>query len=465
MQHGHRDDDFYVLCPNARCKPTHGNGYSFSWYSSGRRNCVYCNTLFPYAKYIREHRDDGKNQKPRRADAQPPGRSHSTSRTDTESQATSSSKAKDAVVKELRDQHASNPELMEAVEKLFPPPQKSQAELRKDAFTASESARAQHLHQVKVLEEMRTSLSRKSDELLLYRQKVIEQEDRAEQAKTSAQAARAELDSIDASNSTAAAAASAAPAAPAPVYPPLEAVARQLSQLFLSKLPGGGNSEVQNELNREIANIFARTPPPPPPLSRLPPPRCPPPACPPVPQHPTVSDGWGMWHHNDLDVNEQVAIIEEEERRFRESERELAQQQHDAEMALHNLSDDFSDDIVDGDLSHSDQQAGARKTRVLPGPNDGPNQSNIDEALQLATEHASANATSLVSSSQPLTPSPPSSSTNPTSQSSQSSQPSGGGGRIRGKASGKSDDLEGRGRGGNRKVRAAPYPGPRKSSS
>ena len=181
----------------------------------------------------------------------------------------------------------------------------------------------------------------------------------------------------------------------------------------------------------------------------------------------------GDWHENDLSVNEQVAIIEEEERRFRESERVLAQQQHDAEMSLHNISGAsdaaviFGDDVPDGDLSHMDQQAGSRKTRVLPGPNDGPDQSRIDEALELATQHASENASSFSSiqlQSQASSSQPSSAPANPP-QSSQSSQPSGGGGRTRGKASGKSDDIEGEGSGGNRQRRAAPYPGPRKSSS
>ena len=66
-------------------------------------------------------------------------------------------------------------------------------------------------------------------------------------------------------------------------------------------------------------------------------------------------------------------------------------------MLLHGLDgDEFSNEPVDGDVHHTDQQVGSRKTRVLAGPKDELEQSHIDKAMQMASENASTSATSLI---------------------------------------------------------------------
>ena len=394
------------------------------------------------------------SQKTRRADAQSSAARPHTPSAAHEDDDAALSKAMDIVAKHLRKKHADQPDLLQNVETVLPTPQKTPSERRKDAFALCEKSRTQHQHQIKVLEQMRVSFSKQCEELLQYKVKVAEQEARAEEARVSAQNARDALDRIDANSSTAfAPPSSAAP----PALPPFEYLKQQVYIALSNKF--GGNAEVQGDLRKELAELFAGIPPPPP-SDRLPPPISEPPAYIPTPQpHPTAPDMWGLWHENDMSVNEQISIIEEEERIYRQEQEKLAREQHAAELELHNMS---GDDVVDGDKSHDVQQTGSRKTRVLPGPADeAQSQQRIDEAVQLASQNAGSAATlhSEQSSSSNMHSTPPDTSpAAPAPALSASSEQADGFTLVKGRGKGKPNPS-----GSNR--RAAPYPGQKKSSS
>ena len=95
----------------------------------------------------------------------------------------------------------SDPSRAEAVDfdALFPKREKTAAETRKEAVDQAERAQAQFHHQEKVLDDMRTCLSRKAQEMLDYQLQVQEQEVKASEAKQLYLQARHHRDSLDAS--------------------------------------------------------------------------------------------------------------------------------------------------------------------------------------------------------------------------------------------------------------------------
>ena len=162
-----------------------------------------------------------------------------------------------------------------------------------------------------------------------------------------------------------------------------------------------------------------------------------------------------------MSVDQQVALIEEEERMHREQEQELARQQHIAECQLH--EDSFDDSALDGDSSHLSQQTGSRKTRILPGPKDeAPLQPRIDEAVQLATQMAGSTATPLnIQHEVSNTASAPAAASVPSAASASTSDD--GFTLVKGSSKGK----KGKSNQSGANQRAAPYPGAaaKKSSS
>ena len=157
-------------------------GRSYSWASSGRTNCKYCNAKFQYNWH------DNSADRPRKAASQAIQKQT----------VTKAPVADDEVYGEkLRAKHSGDTEKMQAVELLFPKKQPTEQEVRKDLFSWAETSRSRHLHEARMLEQMRNSLGKRCAALVEYEEEVRLQEEKTEQAKQEAAHAKLELDRAD----------------------------------------------------------------------------------------------------------------------------------------------------------------------------------------------------------------------------------------------------------------------------
>ena len=261
----------YVLCPNTRCRNPDTGGRSWRWSNKGPSHCKFCNAKFR----IQQDTPRGKSPRKRDGDDGSKGSGKGKGRGGSRKSHSDSSRADadtDAVVKphileeQLKLYVQSDPSLPVAVDfgTLFPKREKTAAETRKEAVDQAERAQTQFNHQEKVLDEMRTSLGRKAQELLDYQLQVQEQEVKAGEAKQLYLEARHFRDSLDAS-------------IPTDSHPP-SPITGELNQYLAEQLqgiqiPAALASDIASGINSIVQKVRV---PPPPSAPPLPPPSMPP---------------------------------------------------------------------------------------------------------------------------------------------------------------------------------------------
>ena len=197
----------YVCCRNPRCKPfEHPRHKSWRYVSHGPDACKFCDTPFRvplraagdgWSKYNSKGRvvpadagsanaggggtggvdhKGGKKQKVDPAPSPPKGEADD-----------------DAFAKLCREKFKDDPAKLSLVEAAFPAKPKSEADCLKEALAMVEKAQAAQNHIQGICEKMQTAYLKKAEDLLEYRGRVQQHEQKLDEAKSNFQAAKDEL--------------------------------------------------------------------------------------------------------------------------------------------------------------------------------------------------------------------------------------------------------------------------------
>ena len=267
----------YVLCPNTRCQNPDSGGRSWRWVNKGPTHCKFCNARFRLPQPTHgeaRKRGDGEGRKGTgKGKGKGKGKGGRTRRNAQDDSADADAPTDSALLNpefledQLKKYVESDPDRPKAVDfgALFPKREKTAAEVRKEALDQAERAQTQFHHQEKVLDDMRTSLDRKAQELLDYQLLVHEQEVKVGEAKQLYLQARHRRDSLDASLD-----ASIHTFPPSPITGELNKyLAEQLQGV---QIPASLASDIAAGINSIVSKVRVSPPPPP---------SCPPPPHPP----------------------------------------------------------------------------------------------------------------------------------------------------------------------------------------
>ena len=241
----------YTTCPNTRCKGTPQGGTSWRFLDKGEPNCRQCGAKFDLSRFGVAARG------PPAAGRHPAARAPSGS---ARAPKDPLADLTDEQLASLLRQRFSDEDRQAQVDFLIPPMPKTPAEVAKEAYDEHQTASAKHIHEGKVLGDMRVRYAKMCRELVEYKGKIQAQEARAEEARVAKDETERRLQEATAADS------SPFPTANTAVNTKLATMATELNKFLNGRLAQRLPADEAGDILSTIASIVekAATPPPPP---------------------------------------------------------------------------------------------------------------------------------------------------------------------------------------------------------